>query len=658
MVWPPATLSTILRPTDPAGSRYLASGRRAIANRCRAVSSPSDSVDGPSGVQSTTGEALVAVKVSAVIPVYNPGNHIDDCIASLLRQSLPDDEYEAIFVDDGSTDGTGARLDALAAEHPQVQVIHIPNSGWPGRPRNVGTDAAQGEFVYYIDNDDWIGDQALERLYATAQRTGADIVIGKVVGQGRSIPKGLFRRNRDDAVLGREPLLSLLTPHKLFRRQFLIDNGLRYPEGKVRLEDHLFVVPAYFRASRIAILADYPCYNWVRRVDDTNASSSGIEPVSYFRSVRHVLDIVEAETEPGPFRDSLLAHWFSGKCLGRLGGRTIFAFRKPHLRKLHTEIHRLALERFSPDVDQHLTPTLRVRAAVLRRGTLDDLLALASWERGIRAECDLLAVEPAPTGVLVRAEARLTYGDGSPVRFERRGDRLLWSLPVTLSTSVPEAARDMTEPLRAARADVVVRHRNSGADWLVRGTHEAELDELGGDTVALRVRAEGVLAPKSGAAGARMPRGLWDVDLRLAACGWTPQARLRGGAVSLPVTAQGADRRAATAYVTANGNLSLAVGRMPPGMEPPLDPLGAEAGGAAPAPATASSTTASSAATSKPSPGAAPVQIARDALPPRTTPVGRRTARVRKMQRRVSDQVKSSAGKLLVRLRGRRPGQG
>ena len=166
----------------------------------------------------------MAVKVSVVVPVYNPGDHIDDCIASVLRQSLPASEMEVVFVDDGSTDGTGERLDRLAAEHPDVvRVKHIENSGWPGRPRNVGMDAARGEFVYFVDNDDWIEDEALERLHATAARTGADIVIGKVVGHGKPVPNDLFRCNRDDARLDRDPLLTLLTPHKLFRRAFLAE---------------------------------------------------------------------------------------------------------------------------------------------------------------------------------------------------------------------------------------------------------------------------------------------------------------------------------------------------------------------------------------------------------------------------------------------------
>ena len=133
--------------------------------------------------------------VSVIVPVYNPGRDIDDCIDSLLGQSMPAGALELIFVDDGSTDGTPARLDALAAEHAHVKVVHIPNSGWPGRPRNIGIDLARGEFVYFVDNDDWVEHDALERMHAAAARDGADIVIGKVVGHRRRVPRALFRES-------------------------------------------------------------------------------------------------------------------------------------------------------------------------------------------------------------------------------------------------------------------------------------------------------------------------------------------------------------------------------------------------------------------------------------------------------------------------------
>src|SRR5262249_25986114 len=133
------------------------------------------------------------VKVSVVVPVYNPGPYIEDCIASVLRQSLPPDEYEAIFVDDGSSDGTPARLDALAAEHPHIHVIHQEPSGWSGKPRNVGIEASRGEFVMFVDNDDFLGDEALERMYDYGVANEADLVVGKMAGKGRPVPVELFR---------------------------------------------------------------------------------------------------------------------------------------------------------------------------------------------------------------------------------------------------------------------------------------------------------------------------------------------------------------------------------------------------------------------------------------------------------------------------------
>src|SRR5829696_1119068 len=199
-------------------------------------------------------------KVSVIVPVYNPGDHIDDCIESLLGQTMPADELELIFVDDGSTDATPARLDALAERHRHVQVRHIPNSGWPGKPRNIGLDMASGDYVFFVDNDDWLVHDALERLHATAVQDRADIVIGKVVGHRKGVPLRLFQANRHAITFDSDLLLGLLTPHKLFRRRLLDEHGLRFPEGRRRLEDHILVVGAYFAAERISVLADRPAY--------------------------------------------------------------------------------------------------------------------------------------------------------------------------------------------------------------------------------------------------------------------------------------------------------------------------------------------------------------------------------------------------------------
>ncbi|MEV2238484.1 glycosyltransferase family 2 protein [Micromonospora sp. NPDC049891] len=186
-----------------------------------------------------------ALRVSVVVPTYNPGECLDRLVASLLRQSLPANEFEVIFVDDGSTDATPARLDALAAAHRHFHVLHAERSGWPSRPRNLGVAQASGEYVQFVDDDDWLADEALARLYGYAAENGADIAIGRMAGHGRSVPRELFRVNRPDATLADAPLMESLTCHKMFRRAFLSQHDLRFPEeGRKRLEDHHLVTRA------------------------------------------------------------------------------------------------------------------------------------------------------------------------------------------------------------------------------------------------------------------------------------------------------------------------------------------------------------------------------------------------------------------------------
>jgi glycosyltransferase involved in cell wall biosynthesis len=518
----------------------------------------------------------MAVKVSVVVPVYNPGSHIDDCIRSVLEQSLPAEEYEAIFVDDGSTDETPARLDALAAEHSHIKVIHIPNSGWPGRPRNVGIDNAQGEFVYFMDNDDWLGREALKRLYDFAVANSSDVVVGKIVGHRRGMPKEIFRRSKARAVLGQDPLLSLLTPHKLFRKSMLDEHGIRFPEGRRRLEDHMFVMKAYFAAEVISILADYPVYHWVRREDETNASANRFDPKGYFDNVREVLEVVEANTERGELRDTLLAHWYTGKSLGRLGAGTLLNYPPDYRRELYEEIRALALERFPPSVDLLLPPNFRPRSVLLRAGSLTGLEVLAAVERGLTLEPTLTDVGWDGDVLRLVATGRLTYADGTPVLFQRREKRLLWDLPVELDVPIPDAALDMTSALEHARGDLLVRSRKVLDEYFVPGVFQTSLEDAGDGRVSLSVSVVGRLDVETAAAGSRLAKGIWDVMLRIAACGWGPQVRVGSRRAEslgeLRAGEAGPKRRPVHPYWTVNDNLSIAVGNFPPNAQPAEPP--------------------------------------------------------------------------------------
>ncbi len=414
------------------------------------------------------------IKVSVIVPVYNPGSRIDACIASLLGQSLPADEYELVFVDDGSTDETPARLDELARTHPNVRVEHTPNSGWPGRPRNIGLDLARGEFVYFVDNDDWLGRQALERLHGAAERHESDIVIGKVVGHGRLVPRALFIRNRRETPLDWQPLLGLLTPHKLFRKSLLDEHGIRFPEGRRRLEDHLFVVHSYFHARRISVVASYPCYHWMRSPGDVNAAWRQFDPADYFDNVREVLDLVDRHTEPGPVRSGMYAQWYRGKMLGRVGGPPFLRREPEYRRRLYEEIRRLALERYGPEIEGDLQFNLRVRSRLLRAGRYEALEALARFESQLRADVKVRRVSGEAGELSIELEASLG-SDAEALAVARRGARYHWLPPQALRDELPEEALDLTDELQKGRIQVLLHSVADGTEYVVPSVTETAL---------------------------------------------------------------------------------------------------------------------------------------------------------------------------------------
>ena len=115
--------------------------------------------------------------ISIIVPVYNVEKYLDDCIKSILRQTFKN--LEIILVDDGSTDKSGEICDAWAAKDNRIKVIHKKNGG-TSDSRNHGTAVASGEYIYFLDSDDFMSANWLEILYTKAKETDADIVKGGI----------------------------------------------------------------------------------------------------------------------------------------------------------------------------------------------------------------------------------------------------------------------------------------------------------------------------------------------------------------------------------------------------------------------------------------------------------------------------------------------
>lgn len=341
------------------------------------------------------------MKVSVVVPVYNPGRYLSDLVDSLAAQTLPTGEFEVIYVDDGSTDGTSDVLDRIADRTPNARVIHIPNSGWPGRPRNVGIDAALGDYVFLSDHDDRLDPSALERITGFADEHGSDVVIGRIVGVGRRAPTQIFARTVVDAQDDPGLLMTSLTPQKLFRRAFLAEQGIRFPEGRRRLEDHVFVTAAYLRAKRVSIYADHPVYYFVIRDDGGNASRRPIEWLGYFANAAESIALVDAEARDEPTRVTMRARWLHVEALGRLHAAR-YLEREPDDRAELTAAARGFVERHYPAAEvARLDAGDRLVARLLLDRRDVDLTAFAEWEASLRVRPHLeSAVVDAPAQAL------------------------------------------------------------------------------------------------------------------------------------------------------------------------------------------------------------------------------------------------------------------
>lgn len=114
------------------------------------------------------------IKVSIIMPVYKVEKYVAKAIDSILAQSLQ--EWEFYIVDDGTPDRSGEICDEYAAKDPRIHVIHQENAGAPAA-RNKAMDLAQGEYLYFMDSDDWAEPTMLDEMYHLAKRDNAQLVI-------------------------------------------------------------------------------------------------------------------------------------------------------------------------------------------------------------------------------------------------------------------------------------------------------------------------------------------------------------------------------------------------------------------------------------------------------------------------------------------------
>ncbi|MFE7747784.1 glycosyltransferase family 2 protein [Streptomyces sp. NPDC057428] len=321
-----------------------------------------------------------APDVTVIIGAYEAMPYLVRCLESVEAQTLPAGRIEIVAVDDGSTDGTGEYLEEFAARTAiDMRVIRQKNSGGPSGPRNVGLGLARGRYVFFLDADDYFGEEALERMVAMGDRAGTDVVLGKVVGVNRGAAKSMWKETVERADLYSSNIKFTLSAQKLFRRDLLVRLGMRFDEGLKTGEDALFTMEAYLRGDGVSVVADYTCYYLVGRDDGKHVTKSGSYRLR-FDSARALMGLIAAHVPPGPKRDALMVRPFVITLLPQFGPGLLRQSEKVRQEKM--KLAAPLVEAYSsPGMARRLKVQERLRLLCLENGRLDLLLDILEFVR-------------------------------------------------------------------------------------------------------------------------------------------------------------------------------------------------------------------------------------------------------------------------------------
>lgn len=211
-------------------------------------------------------------KISIIIPVYNVAEYITECLQSVMRQTYKG-EIECILVDDCGKDVSVAIAERLIADYKgaiDFQIVHHERNRGLSAARNTGTDVATGEYIYYLDSDDYVSDDCIEKLVKPLKEKEYDIVLGDYEIFGDITDMSLLIEKRE-SIIGNKKIFSayadrmiyVMAWNKLVKLSFLRNNDITFLEGQLH-EDDLWTYKCMLHIDSIAIVHNVTYYYRMR----------------------------------------------------------------------------------------------------------------------------------------------------------------------------------------------------------------------------------------------------------------------------------------------------------------------------------------------------------------------------------------------------------
>ena len=235
---------------------------------------------------------MCTIKVSVIIPIYNDEKYLPECIDSVLSQTMT--EFEVICIDDCSTDDSFAIVNKYAEMASRIHVYQNKNNEGPSATRNCGIEAAQGEYIFFLDADDFIRADTFELLLERAKSCDADIVqfaYHHKFEEGVKVwyrnPKANYH-NLPEVYSGKEFFCELVNNRifeaqaciRMFRREFLMENQIKFYEGILH-EDYLFSFLSFMNAKKV-VCCDEDLYTYRKHPKGITNRTDILRSQSYF----------------------------------------------------------------------------------------------------------------------------------------------------------------------------------------------------------------------------------------------------------------------------------------------------------------------------------------------------------------------------------------
>ena len=260
-------------------------------------------------------------KISVIVPIYNAEKYLKKCLNSIIHQNFND--LEILCINDGSTDNSFKIIQNFSKKDNRIKIFNTPNNG-QGSARNLGLKHATGEYVSFIDADDWIIDDAYEKLYYKSHKYDLDMLFFQMINyinsSGKLVESDLYNydllSNNFDIDIpfssndASEFLFNIAVcpVSKLYKRKFLMENNILFPEGII-FEDNVFFYNAFLKANKISFINEH--FYFRRRHSESITQNISEKSFDIVPATNELLMLFKKNNWYSEYKISLINHSFS-----------------------------------------------------------------------------------------------------------------------------------------------------------------------------------------------------------------------------------------------------------------------------------------------------------------------------------------------------------